>query len=380
MGGNAGQGFPEGGSLSPPLKDKGSIVDTELQVEMQVEDTLMCDAGGQSITKCRMSDANSVEFSVDTQKVGMGNESRYEELVQEEPKLEARNKARGGPGFVNLEHPQLEFVDGAALNAMAGHEPMEIGTAASKAPEQAIPASLPMEQESIVQDFDSAEYGGFQAAHAKTAEAYVENTLTTDHSSQRPSLAATDGWLRIKIPEHFKRVKAQLYSMKSLEGMQSASQAIPGQSASHFGATRKGAKIKLNFTSKRRAKDRGSGGPSPSSAIPRGTPRKSRTWDGGLDDETTEELPTTPVDSEEELVLLTSPPEEEGAAMDQQVDGAAANEWSNVPVSGAAPLATGEWTDPAPGCDITRSRGRGRARGRARGRSGRGSARGRRRR
>lgn len=501
MGGNAGQEYPEGDPLRSPLKNKLPVVGMGANVKIHVDDTLVRDAEGQTVSKGPMRGASSVGVFIDSQEVIVGTENLHEELSQEEhileqqpeerkqiedstsdsanivanavalgtapvrlaaPKQCAREtvpelvgvqdsamqmqeqedvglskrpidevepsipgvtclgkpanvhsprgqhighvdvpaegeatEAAGGTeagddeagraaGSVNPEPLQPEVVDADenASNAMAGYDLMEVDTAASEASGQAMPASLPAEHESMALDYGAVEHGEAQAARAETAET-ISNTIsstghgntTADLPPQRPSLADTDGWLRIGVPDHFKKARNQLHSMKSLAGMKLAPQSTPGRSrpATRSMSTRKQPKIKLNFTPKGKDQDGSKpGGPSSSAAAPQDTPRRSRMRDGGLYDGAVEEEPTSLVDGEEEVVLLTGPMDVDGAAAATTT---VVDEKSGLPLSGAAlALAIGNKTDaaamagPAAG-RVTKSRGRDRGRG---GRSGRG--------
>lgn len=518
MGGAAGQEYPEGDPLSSPLKNKVPIVGMGASVKMQLDDTLMCDADGQPVTKGPMRDASSVGRSLDTQEAIMGTEDLQEELARKghrlEQQLEERKQiedvtldnantdnvtnadvdvldtaptglaaqgqcvkelasrlvsvqnstqqtqeqedeglsqnpteevelsipsvtclgqpanahgpqfqhvgivpvegeatavadgtevgdgeVRKGAGPVNPELLRPEVIDETALNAIAGYDPMEVDTVASKAPGQTMPASLPAEQESMALDYGAVEHGGTQAARADTAEMVSGTILSTGHGNttadlplQRPSLTATDGWLRIEVPEHFKKARNQLSHIKYVDDMKPASQntPLPSRPATRSMSTRKQPKIKLNFTTKGKAQDgNGPGGPSSSAAAPQDTPRKSGPRDGGLyDGAVGEEEPTSSVDGGEEVVLLVSPSRVGGGEMGHQVGGAAATATvdgkSSLPLSEAdSALATGSETELAAVAGsaagrVTKSRGRGRGRGGRGGRSGRGTGRGRR--
>lgn len=292
---------------------------------------------------------------------------------------------------VNPEPLRPGFIDETASIAIAGYDPMEVDTVASKAPGQTMPASLPAEQESMALDYGTVEHGDTQAAHADTAETVSEPMLSTGHGNttadippQRPGLTATDGWLRIKVPEHFQKARNQLAYIKYVDDMKPAPQdtPLPSRPATRSMSTRKQPKIKLNFTAKGKAQDGYEpGGPSSSAAAPQDTPRKSGPRDGGLyDGAIGEEEPTSSVDSGDEVVLLVSPSRVGGgAAATAAVDGK-----SGLPLSGADPaLATGNETELAGVAGVaagrvTKSRGRGRGRGGRGGRSGRGTGRGRR--
>lgn len=233
-------------------------------------------------------------------------------------------KARG------LEHPQLEVVGGTAHNAIAGHEYMEVDTAASIVPEQAILVSPPAGIQHVAQVDGPFEHGHTQAAHIEPAEVSLQEVLTANPVRQRPSLDATSGSLGVGIPEHFEKVKTKLHSMKSRECMRSASQATPSRSSKRI-------KLKLNFTPKRKVEDTKSGGHSSSSANPEDTSRNSSTGVGGLVDETLM-VAASAVDSKDDLVLSTDPEDEGGASLGQQVDDSAAADNG----SGASALAKEE--------------------------------------
>lgn len=269
MGTTTGQESSGGGTSKPPLKDKGKgpAIGTATQGKMHVKNTAICDAAeGPSIIKVPMRGASFANLSVDTQGANLG-----------------------------LSQP--EGVDEAAPDAMVGRKPMEGTTMASKASEQAMPTSLPTEQESIAQDHKTAEHEEIQAAHTETAEASLKSISTAEEAG------------------------AQLQPMKPQETIQPASQTTPSVPASSSGSTRNIVRIKLNFTPKSKVKDSEAGGPSSSSAaLTHDTgPSKSETREGGIDDETVK-VHAQPADSEEEVVLLTEPPEGEGAGVEQQVE------------------------------------------------------------
>ncbi|KUI61687.1 hypothetical protein VP1G_08860 [Cytospora mali] len=295
---------------------------------------------------------------------GLGNTSDVDPLAEREATkalsfTEVGDEARRVGISVNREPPQVEVVDAPGSKIVANNAPMELDTAASQAPEQ----------ESMVRDYELDGHGDIQPTHSETAEVGRDNTqskthenITADLSSQVSSLAATDGWLRIEISEHFKRVRNQLYFMKSLEEMQSASHATP----------------------KGKVKDSEPGGPSSSATATafRDTPRRSRPRDSESPDQIIEEKPTSSLDAEEEVVVLTDPLEADDVAMGQQVDdvNAIAGEQSSIPPSGAdrsrdtAASATGDnvtdqviVADPTAGrATSSRGRGRGTSRGRRR--------------
>ncbi|KUI72052.1 hypothetical protein VM1G_07699 [Cytospora mali] len=270
---------------------------------------------------------------------GLGNTSDVDLLAEREVTkavsfTEVGDEARRVGVSVNKEPPQLEVVDAPASNIVASNAPMELDTAALQAPEL----------ESMVQDCDFGGHGDIQPTHAETAEVGRDNTqsmnygnITADLSPQVPSLAAADDWLRIEIPEHFKRVRNQLYFMKSLEEMQPASHATPSRSL----PTRKPPTTKLNFTPKGKDKDSEPGGPSSSSttAVFRDTPRKSRPRDSESSDQITEEKLISPLDTEEEVVVLTDPLEADDVEMELPVDDvdAVAGEQSSIPPYGTDP-------------------------------------------
>lgn len=324
------------------------------------------------------------------------------------------------PGSVYLEPPQLEAVKATVSNVMRGNEPMEVDTATPIAPEYAMPDLLPTGQDSMAQDYGLVEHGDIQPCHADIAEAAPENMTVTDHGDVTtadlqthiwPDLDATNGWLRINIPDHFKKVRNQLYYLRSQEGFQAASRATSSRSRAHpsTGSARKPIKIKFNLSSRGKAQDDSSsssisssgtpGAPnisSPSSAaVPWGvdTPPESRTtrrsgglYDGAIGEEERGEGLTWPVDAEEEVLLLADPPEvDDDVGVGQQLDGlaaAAVDGEDGVALPGAdcpgglASSVAGEAAVPVtvvrPAAGrVTRSRVRGRGCGQGRGRTGR---------
>lgn len=279
-------------------------------------------------------------------------------------------------GNVDLGQSLPAIVDATTSEVVSGNKDMEVDLVTSKTPNQSALDLLQTEQKSIAEDAD------IQATRAETVGALPEGPSSTDHGTtteelppqQRPSLSATDGWLRIEIPAHFHAVRNQLKSYKSMEEMQSAPKATGKRSRPNVrtGSARKVAKNKPSHTPGGKAKDSKSGGTisSSSAAIPQETPSKSGAHKGDYYGSASEE---------EEVMLLTDPMDGSDVELGSQGDGTADEKQESGPPApreqsfeDLAADSIGDSTnsaavavpaEPAVG-RVTRSRSRGRGSGR----------------
>ncbi|KAK7732239.1 hypothetical protein SLS53_008528 [Cytospora paraplurivora] len=278
-------------------------------------------------------------------------------------------------GAIDLKHPLQATVDATTSKVVSGKEATEVDVVASKAPDQSAVDLLQTEQYSIAgnENIQPAHAGIVGALPKDTSSAGDGLSLKELSPQQRPSLAATNGWLRIEIPAHFSAVRNQLYFYKSMEEMQSAPKATgkrPRPNA-RTSSARKIAKVNLDHTSGGKAKDSKSGETvsSSSASISQETPRNTRAQHGDSYGRASEA-------EEEVMLLLTDPLETNDVRLGSQGEGTADEDQESGPSApGAhsfkelAAYSIGDSTnsaavaEPAAG-RVTRRRNRGRGSGR----------------